>query len=66
MIYTFLVIMRLPAATLALLAMSTAQALPRVLVYTRTQGYRHDSIPTAIDVLKQNGGGNGLEFEFSE
>lgn len=40
--------------------------MPRVLVYTRTLGYRHDSIPTAIDMLKTQSGTYGVNFEFTE
>lgn len=43
-----------------------AQAAPRVLVYTATQGYRHDSIPTAIEVLGQQGPAYNISFDFTE
>lgn len=43
-----------------------AQAAPRVLVYTATQGYRHDSIPTAIEVLGQQGPNYNVSFDFTE
>ncbi|BEI81034.1 hypothetical protein CcaverHIS002_0201940 [Cutaneotrichosporon cavernicola] len=46
--------------------MSLALAIPRVLVYTRTLGYRHDSIPTAIATLSSNGPTHSIEFEFTE
>jgi len=39
---------------------------PSVLVYTRTVGFRHDSIPTAIDVLRAEGPYHGLNFSFTE
>nr|XP_031860442.1 uncharacterized protein CI109_004052 [Kwoniella shandongensis]KAA5527514.1 hypothetical protein CI109_004052 [Kwoniella shandongensis] len=42
------------------------QSTPRVLVYTATAGYRHDSIPTAIQVLGGVAGQYGVEFVFSE
>jgi hypothetical protein len=53
----------LPAA-LALAAMASAD--PRVLVYTATKGYRHDSIPTAIEVLGQQAAQWQVVFEFTE
>jgi hypothetical protein len=61
-----------PSTLLALLAASLAmsptpaQATPRVLVYTATAGYRHDSIPTAIEVLGQQQAGWNVSFAFSE
>ncbi|GHJ84638.1 hypothetical protein NliqN6_1040 [Naganishia liquefaciens] len=48
-----------------LLAMM-AHADPRVLVYTATEGYRHDSIPTAIEVLGQQGPSYNISFNFTE
>lgn len=45
---------------------SMAQAAPRVLVYTATEGYRHDSIPTAIEVLGQQGPNYNVSFDFTE
>ena len=42
------------------------QAAPRVLAYTATRGYRHDSIPTAIQVLGDAQGEWGVEFSFTE
>jgi len=39
---------------------------PRVLVFTRTLGYRHDSIPTAIEVLRAQAGTYGVSFDFTE
>lgn len=56
-------------APLLLAAASYAQqSTPRVLVYTATapDGYRHDSIPTAIDVIGQNADKYGIQFVFSE
>ncbi|WWC72006.1 uncharacterized protein I206_105965 [Kwoniella pini CBS 10737] len=46
--------------------MAQAQSTPKVLVYTATAGYRHDSIPTAIQVLGDNAQQYGVEFTFSE
>ncbi|KAL7417761.1 trehalose utilization-domain-containing protein [Mrakia frigida] len=39
---------------------------PSVLVYTRTAGFRHDSIPTAIEAFKQQGPLYNISFSFSE
>ncbi|GMK56359.1 hypothetical protein CspeluHIS016_0301990 [Cutaneotrichosporon spelunceum] len=58
--------MRLPVLALALAPLSVALTNPRVLVYTRTLGYRHDSIPTAIETLHTHGPANNIEFEFTE
>jgi hypothetical protein len=41
-------------------------ATPKVLVYTATAGYRHDSIPTAIEVLGQQQAAWNVSFTFSE
>lgn len=44
----------------------TAMAQPRVLVFTATQGFRHDSIPTAIQVLGEQADQWNVTFEFTE
>ena len=48
-------------ACLALVCVLTAStpvgAIPRVLVYTRTAGFRHESIPTAVDTITALGNG---------
>ena len=49
-------------STIAALALAT----PRVLVYTATAGYRHDSIPTAIQVLGDHASAYNVSFVFSE
>lgn len=38
----------------------------RILVFTRTSGWRHDSIPVAIETLRELGGDAGLVVEHSE
>ena len=48
------------------MAQSTAQRPPSVLVFTKTAGYRHDSIPTAKQVLGDNASQNNINFTFSE
>ena len=49
-------------AVLAPVADALAQGTPRVLVFTRTTGFRHDSIPAGIEMFRRlgaNGGGSG-------
>ena len=51
----------------ALLAGHSARAQePRVLVFTRTSGFRHDSIPAGIARLQELGAENGFAVEASE
>lgn len=38
----------------------------RILVFTRTTGWRHDSIPVAIETLRELGAEAGLQVEHSE
>ncbi|CAD6578414.1 MAG: hypothetical protein TREMPRED_002172 [Tremellales sp. Tagirdzhanova-0007] len=52
--------------TLALAISTRALSTPRVLVYTATAGYRHDSIPTAIQVLGEQASSYNVSFVFSE
>ncbi|KAF8309936.1 class I glutamine amidotransferase-like protein, partial [Clavulina sp. PMI_390] len=50
--------MRLSSSFLGLLtlaAFATASPLAKILIFSRTLGYRHDSIPTAISQLKAHG-----------
>jgi len=42
------------------------QGTPRVLVYSATAGYRHESIPVAIDSFKRLGPQYNIEFDFTE
>lgn len=60
------VIPKLLLLLLAIFGAIMAQADPRVLVYTATYGYRHDSIPTAIEVLQQQGPKYKVSFDFTE
>lgn len=39
---------------------------PRVLVFSKTEGFRHDSIPTAIEQLGKFGPEYNIDFDFSE
>ena len=43
-----------------------AASSARVLVFTRTSGWRHDSIPVAIDTLRELGAGAGMVVEHTE
>ena len=43
-----------------------AMAKPRVLVFTKTAGFRHDSIPAAIVAIRQLGAANGLSVDATE
>ncbi|KAG6862000.1 hypothetical protein C0995_008187 [Termitomyces sp. Mi166 len=38
----------------------------RVLIYSATAGFRHDSIPTAIAALKAKGNAINVEFDSTE
>ena len=38
----------------------------RILVFSKTLGFRHDSIPHAVDVLKQLGAANGFTVDQTE
>lgn len=46
--------------------MDAAKWMPKVLVYTMTAGFRHDSIPTAIQVLKDRSADWRIDFTFTE
>ena len=52
--------MRVLSPLLLALAVLAVQAIarPRILVYTKTAGYRHDSIPTAIQTITSLGNGS--------
>ena len=43
-----------------------AASPPRILVFTRTSGWRHDSIPVAIETLRELGGEAALVVEQTE
>lgn len=55
----------LVALALCLEALAT-QPQPRVLVFTKTTGWRHDSIPTAVAALQRLGAQEGLAVDHSE
>jgi type 1 glutamine amidotransferase len=43
-----------------------ANAKPRILVFTKTTGFRHDSIPAAIAAVRELGAANGLTVDATE
>lgn len=43
-----------------------AESQPRVLVFSRTAGFRHGSIPTGIEALREIGGTHGYRVEATE
>ena len=47
-------------------ATQAAQPSFRVLAFTKTTGYRHDSIPTALRALRELGAANGIAVEATE
>lgn len=52
---------------LAVSGSSLAQMVPaRVLIYSATVGFRHDSITTAIQALKDKGGSINVRFDATE
>ncbi|MFC4728555.1 ThuA domain-containing protein [Coralloluteibacterium thermophilus] len=57
---------RLVLMTALLLGAAQALAHPRVLVFTRTEGFRHDSIPAAVEALRRLAAEEGLGFAHSE
>jgi type 1 glutamine amidotransferase len=51
----------------AAFAASTAPAAkPRVLVFSKTAGFRHDSIPAAIEAVRTLGARNGFDVDATE
>ena len=45
---------------------ATASAAPAILVFTKTGGFRHDSIPAGIDAVKGLGRKHGFEVDATE
>jgi type 1 glutamine amidotransferase len=45
---------------------AATQPQPRVLVFSKTAGFRHDSIPTAVAALQRLGAQEGLAVDHSE
>ena len=48
------------------LAQSATPRTANVLLYTATKGWRHDSIPTAVDALKSGSTGRNISFDNTE
>lgn len=42
------------------------QATARILIYSATQGYRHDSIPASIDALKSRASSINVQYDVTE
>src|SRR3546814_8093635 len=57
-----LLVLLLSLCTLAA-ADAVAREPVRMLVFTKTAGFRHDSIPAAVDTLRALGDGMGWEVE---
>lgn len=57
-----------PAVALSLLILSAATAAqpPRVLVFTRTEGFRHDSIDAGVAMLRAIGTANGWTVDATD
>ncbi len=60
--FLFALLMLVPSPPAA--ATSAPQA--RVLVFTRTTGWRHDSIPTAVATLRRLGAQQGMQVDHTE
>lgn len=45
---------------------ATAAAAPSILVFTKTDGFRHDSIPAGIEAVKQLGKKHGFDVDTTE
>ncbi|KAF8999163.1 trehalose utilization-domain-containing protein [Cyathus striatus] len=48
------------------IASASAQTPARVLIYTRTTGFRHDSIPTAVEALQAKASSVNMIFDHTE
>ena len=48
------------------LSAAAARPPPRVLVFSKTAGFRHDSIPTAVAALQRLGAQEGMKVDHSE
>ena len=51
---------------LVALVLAAAPAEPRVLVFTKTTGYRHDSIPAGVAAIEQLGRRHGFRVDHTE
>lgn len=57
---------KLALLTLGLSPLALAMNVSNILIYSYTAGYRHESIPTAVDSLTRKGPGYGLNFVNAE
>ena len=53
-------------ALAALQGQPSSAAGDRMLVFTRTAGYRHDSIPAAVAAIRELASRHGIEVEHTE
>jgi type 1 glutamine amidotransferase len=58
--------MKLTLLTLGLAPLALGMNVSNILLYTYTAGYRHDSIPTAVQALTTRGADYGINFSNSE
>jgi type 1 glutamine amidotransferase len=59
------------AVAVALLGGGSSPGAPappelRILLFTKTAGFRHDSIPTAVETLRELGARNGIQVDATE
>lgn len=52
--------------TTAAPTLRNAQTVPRILVFSKTTGFRHDSIPDGIAAIRQLGQQNGFDVDTTE
>jgi uncharacterized protein (TIGR03437 family) len=52
--------------TFSCIRLDAAQPQPRVLVFSKTTGFRHDSIPDGIAAVRQLGQQNGFDVDVTE
>ena len=50
----FLVSLILKVFSICSFSLAASHSPAKILLYTATKGFRHDSIPTAIEILKNN------------
>ncbi len=68
-----LAVARIPCLSLLVLSLLMAQTTnaiqlntARILIYSATRDFRHDSIPTAVDALVQRGPSYQVAFDHTE
>ncbi len=55
-----------PCLLIVLFAAQPAKQKPAVLIFSKTNGYRHESIPTGIKAIKKLGKANGFTVDATE